>query len=63
MHCVLIRFRIDGLLPNTPAARKGVMRKKETPVSRVKSEHPGSSPINKPSADLKDQLEFMGALP
>ncbi|KAG8159192.1 hypothetical protein KVR01_010853 [Diaporthe batatas] len=54
---------IDGLLPNTPAARKSAIRKKETPTSRIKSEHPASSPDQRPAANLKDQLDSMGAMP
>ncbi|KAF3760318.1 DNA polymerase alpha, subunit B [Cryphonectria parasitica EP155] len=54
---------IDGLIPGTPAtARKSATKKKETPVSRVKSEHAGSSPDHK-SPNLKEQLDSMGALP
>ncbi|KAJ4423338.1 DNA-directed DNA polymerase alpha subunit pol12 [Gnomoniopsis sp. IMI 355080] len=54
---------IDGLIPNTPAARKSATKKKETPVSRVKSEFAGSSPDHKSPASVKDQLDSMGALP
>lgn len=54
--------RIDGLIPNTPASRKSGIRKKETPVSRVKSEHPASSPDHKSPSNLKDQLDSLGGL-
>lgn len=54
---------IDGLIPNTPSARKSALRKKETPTSRLKSEHAASSPDQKSPANLKDQLDSMGALP
>lgn len=54
---------IDGLLPNTPALRKSAPKKKETPVSRVKSENPASSPDHKPPSNLKDQLDSLGGLP
>lgn len=55
---------IDGLIPSTPAARKGALKKRETPVSRIKSEQGGAagSPEHK-SPNLKEQLDSMGALP
>lgn len=56
-------IRIDGLIPNTPAARRSASKKKETPVSRVKSEYAGSSPDHKSPGNVKDQLDSMGALP
>lgn len=60
---VLMAHRIDGLIPNTPAARKTAIKKKDTPVSRVKSEHVASSPDHRSPSSLKDQLDSMGALP
>lgn len=59
----LMMHRIDGLIPNTPTGRKSAIKKKETPVSRVKSEHVGSSPDHKSPGSLKDQLDSMGSLP
>lgn len=50
------------MIPNTPALRKSA-KKRETPVSRVKSEFAANSPDFKSPANLKDQLDNMGALP
>lgn len=58
---LLTDSRIDGLIPNTPASRKGAVKK--TPTSRVKSEHLASSPDHKSPGNLKDQLDSMGGLP
>ncbi|CAN8095135.1 unnamed protein product [Discula destructiva] len=53
---------INGLIPNTPAARRSA-KKKETPVSRVKSEIAEGSPDYKSSANFKAQLDSVGSLP
>lgn len=50
-------------MPNTPASRKSAIKKKETPVSRVKSGHPASSPDHKSPSNLKEQLDSLGGLP
>lgn len=63
LQYVLTGTRIDGLLPNTPAARKSAIKKKETPTSRIKSEHPASSPDQRSTSNLKEQLDSMGAMP
>lgn len=60
---VLTKIRIDGLIPNTPAVRKSATKKKETLTARVKSEHAASSPDQRSTANLKDQLDSMGAMP
>lgn len=60
---MLMVGRIDGLVPNTPAARKSAIKKKDAPASRIKSEFAGSSPDHKSPANMKEQLDSTGALP
>lgn len=66
---VLIRLRLDGLVPGTPATRKlnksAIKRgQMETPsISRVKTEHASSSPDHKTPSKTEDQGEPLGAMP
>lgn len=61
---------LEGLVPNTPGTGKlnkvasARKRQLDTPsISRVKSEHPASSPDHKSPSKLEDQLNSLGALP
>lgn len=61
---------LDGLVPNTPGSGKlnkvasAKKRQLDTPsISRVKGEHPGSSPDHKSPSRLEDHLNSLGVLP
>lgn len=61
----LTENRLDGLAINTPGKRSAIKKRNlETPsVSRVRGEHAASSPDQRSSPNVKDQLDSLGALP